>query len=211
MTMARDISTPIGDAPVLPVLGLLVGGYLAWFGIHYWRRDVTWPTDPIKAVLQGKPIPAPGSKPQAEGALLTADVQAFTSASPSGPGGPTQAQYDHAGLEKLWTSNGGDSAQANLAAAIAQAESSGSASATSANPDGGTNVGLWQLDTKGVGAGYTVDQLKDPNTNARVTIMGSKNGTDWGAWQTFTSGAYKKYLTTGTTQAAGTTTAAGRG
>lgn len=33
------------------------GAYLAWFGIHYWRTGVAWPSDPVKAVLTGKPIP----------------------------------------------------------------------------------------------------------------------------------------------------------
>jgi hypothetical protein len=196
--MARTLKTPLGDAPILPLLLIIAGGYLAWFGIHYWRRDVRWPSDPIKAVLQGKPIPDPGGAPVSESAALTANVQAFSSGSggsaAGGGGGAVQGTYDHAGLEQLWKANGGSSATANLAAAIAQAESSGQAGATSANPDGGTNVGLWQLDTKGVGAGYTVDQLKDPNTNARITIMATNNGTSWGPWATFHSGAYQKFM-----------------
>lgn len=102
--------------------------------------------------------------------------------------------YGHAALEQLWTSNGGSPATANVAAAVAQAESGGSPSATSANPDGGTNAGLWQLDTLGKGAGYTAAQLADPATNARVTIMASANGTDWSAWAAYASGAYRQYL-----------------
>jgi len=43
-------------------------------------------------------------------------------------------------------------------------------------------VGLWQLDTKGVGSGYTVAQLQDPATNARITIMHTANGTVWTEW-----------------------------
>jgi len=81
-----------------------------------------------------------------------------------------------------------------VAAAVAMQESSGRTGVTSPNPDGGTNVGLWQLDTKGVGAGHTVEQLQDPATNARITIMGSANGTNWSHWEAYTSGAYKKYL-----------------
>jgi len=45
------------ESPILPVAIMLIGAYLTWFGVHYWRSDVKWPTDPIKAVLTGKPIP----------------------------------------------------------------------------------------------------------------------------------------------------------
>jgi hypothetical protein len=86
-------------------------------------------------------------------------------------------------------------ANAVVAAAIGMAESSGRAAVTSSNPDGGTNVGIWQLDTKGVGSGYTVAQLQDPATNAKVMAKGSGNGTDWGEWATYASGAYTAYLT----------------
>lgn len=97
---------------------------------------------------------------------------------------PSAGQWTTTGLEKLWTSMGGNAARASVAACIAMHESSGNASATSSNPDGGTNVGLWQLDTKGKGAGYSVAQLQNPETNARVAIMGSANGSDWSAWST---------------------------
>lgn len=49
--------TPHSGTPVLPVTITLIGAYLAWFGVHYWRSSVRWPTDPIKAVLTGKPLP----------------------------------------------------------------------------------------------------------------------------------------------------------
>lgn len=114
---------------------------------------------------------------------------ATTSAAPvTGQAAPQTGQtgiYSHAQLQVLWISNGGNPAAANNAACHAIQESSGNPRATSSNPDGGTNAGLWQLDTPGgKGAGYTVAQLQDPNTNARVAIMGSRNGTDWSAWAT---------------------------
>lgn len=110
------------------------------------------------------------------------------------------ATYTYAQLEGLWVNNGGSAATAPLAAAIAEAESSGNATVTSPNPDGGTNVGPWQLDTPGgKGAGYSVAQLQNPNTNARVAVLGSAGGTDWSAWATYGSGAYKAYLSNGTT------------
>jgi cell wall-associated NlpC family hydrolase len=44
-------------APILPVIITVTGAYLAWFGVHYWRSDVKWPSDPIKDVLSGKALP----------------------------------------------------------------------------------------------------------------------------------------------------------
>lgn len=54
---AQPPAEPADSSPVLPVGLMLLGGYLVWFGVHYWRSDVKWPTDPVKAVLTGKPIP----------------------------------------------------------------------------------------------------------------------------------------------------------
>lgn len=104
----------------------------------------------------------------------------------TGPGAanPSAGAWTHAGLMTLWQSQGGSAATANNAACHAIQESSGNASVTSPNPDGGTNVGLWQLDTKGKGAGYTVPELQNPQTNARLAVIGSNNGTDWSAWST---------------------------
>jgi hypothetical protein len=82
----------------------------------------------------------------------------------------------------LWIAEGGSISSAASALAHAKAESSGSTTVTSANPDGGTNVGLYQLDTKGVGAGYTIQQLQSPSLNTQLTVQGSKNGADWSSW-----------------------------
>jgi hypothetical protein len=84
-------------APVIPVLLIALGGYLAWFGVHYWRQDVRWPSDPIKAVLQGKGLPGTQPTP-AVASYLTTETQQYEqrsaataeraagSAAPSGPG-----------------------------------------------------------------------------------------------------------------------------
>jgi hypothetical protein len=156
-------------------LGALAAGALfAYSGVKGWSIPHA-----IQALVQGqapsgKANPIGGTPATPSGILSGAGLGAST---PSGA-------YDHAGLMKLWTQNGGDPAAANNAACHAIQESSGNASVTSPNPDGGTNVGLWQLDTKGKGAGYTVAQLQNPDTNARVTIMGTSNGRDWSAWAT---------------------------
>lgn len=107
--------------------------------------------------------------------------------------------FTYAQLMGLWIRNGGSRAKAPIAAAIAEAESSGRSWVTSPNPDGGTNVGPWQLDTNGKGAGYSVEQLQDPATNARVAVKASNDGNDWSAWETFADGAYKHFLSGSTT------------
>jgi hypothetical protein len=170
---------------VIPVVLIGAGMYLAWFGVHYWGSDTKWPSDPVKAVLQGKPVPAAAGAQSA--ADIAAAVNSSTAPAGTGPGAPGKApshsgDYDLISLEQLWVSQGGSGQTAFEAANVAMAESSGNARVTSGNPDGGTNVGLWQLDTKGVGAGYTVEQLQDPATNARLTIMHSANGTNWSQW-----------------------------
>jgi hypothetical protein len=85
--VASDIKTPVGNAPLFPVILIISGGYLAWFGIHYWRSDVKYPTTPVKAVLTGNGVPAatPSVGHQAE---LTADVAAL---SPDTSGGSVAA------------------------------------------------------------------------------------------------------------------------
>lgn len=107
--------------------------------------------------------------------------------------------FTYAQLMGLWIRNGGSRAKAPIAAAVAEAESSGRSWVTSSNPDGGENVGLWQLDTNGKGAGYSAEQLADPATNARVAVKGSNDGNDWSAWQTYVDGAYKHFLSGSTT------------
>jgi hypothetical protein len=198
----RTVKTPAGDAPVVPILILSFGAYLTWFGVHYWRSDTAWPSDPLKAVLTGKPIPVP-DRSAGEAAIKSVVSGASGSVTETGsavghsPGaGATASVMTKEQIMALWTGNGGSASTANVAAAVALAESSGRTGpdVNTHNPDGGTNVGLWQLDTKGVGAGHTIEQLQDPATNARITIMGSANGTNWSHWEAHTNGAYKKYL-----------------
>lgn len=178
------------SAPVIPLLLMAVGGYLLWFGVHYWRSDVAWPSAPLKQFLQGKGLP--------DNTQDTADIQteltaAFSAAGAGGGGGsvsPSSAPsasgsgttLTTAQIEQLWTQQGGPKDTASFAARVAMAESGGRTAVTSSNPDGGTNVGLYQLDTKGVGAGYSVAQLADPVTNTRITIMATHGGTDWRYW-----------------------------
>lgn len=179
--------------PVVPTAIAIAGGYILWFSVHYWR-DTTqvYPSDPLKKLLTGKGLPARDT----EGSDV-ADAQAIfgpnlgmsssgntgTPAAGDNPGsGFGTVQLSTAQVESLWTSNGGDPAQAEFASGVVTAESGGDPLSTSSNPDGGTNVGLYQLDTKGEGAGYTVEQLQDPTLNTQITILKTANGTNWSSW-----------------------------
>lgn len=95
-----------------------------------------------------------------------------------------------ASLQLLARSAGWSGMDVYRAVAVALAESSGDPNVTSSNPDGGTNVGLWQLDTKGEGAGYSVRQLQDPLTNASVAWRGwNADGNTFDKhWQTAVNG-----------------------
>jgi len=76
----------LGEAPIIPILLILIGGYLTWFGVHYWRRDITWPSDPVKSVLQGKGLPPQGPITTSADILSTAQQSAAAS---QGGGGDT--------------------------------------------------------------------------------------------------------------------------
>ena len=98
----------------------------------------------------------------------------------NGGGGQTLSPAE---IIALWLQAGGSITSAPMALARALSESSGRTAVTSSNPDGGTNVGLWQLDTPGgVGSGYSVAQLQDPLTNARITVKATNNGQNWSQW-----------------------------
>jgi cell wall-associated NlpC family hydrolase len=64
--MAASVQTPVGRAPIMPVLLLGIGAYLAWFGVHYFGSDTKWPSDPVKSVLTGKPLPVPSGQQTAQ-------------------------------------------------------------------------------------------------------------------------------------------------
>lgn len=134
-------------------------------------------------LVQGQNPATAAANPQVitAGAAAGGSGTVTTGAVPSGGKGT----LTHAALMALWISAGGSPSKANNAACHAIQESGGRPLVTSPNPDGGTNVGLWQLDTPGgKGAGYSIAQLQNPYTNARVAVKGSSNGTDWSAWAT---------------------------
>jgi Lysozyme like domain len=93
---------------------------------------------------------------------------------------------DCAGLERLWESAGGSRSAAFMAAEIAMAESSGRQYASLNNTNGTTDRGYWQINSVH-GALSTYDAAG----NARAAVLISGNGTNWGPWVTFQTGAYQ--------------------
>jgi Lysozyme like domain len=89
------------------------------------------------------------------------------------------------------------------AVAVAIAESQGNVQAH--NPGNGTtdiedSYGLWQINIL-AHRQYTGTQMYDPSQNAAAMVAISSNGVNWGAWGTFTSGAYQQYMGRGNTAA----------
>lgn len=82
------------EAPViLPVLMILSGGYLMWFGVKYWRGQgpAVWPSYPIKSVLQGHGLPPNGPATTAEVQLTAYETQLGQQSQGQGQGGGTPA------------------------------------------------------------------------------------------------------------------------
>lgn len=155
-----------------------VGVVLVFSGFKGWSIS-----DTFQYLISGKQPPNSAVQTIGSGETLST-APAVNSAEPAAAAEAAagSASYTGTGLQALWTANGGAEDTAAMAAAVAEYESGGNADATSPNPDGGTNVGIFQLDTNGVGSGYTVLQLENPNLNTQITIMATKNGTDWTEW-----------------------------
>ena len=135
----------------------------------------------IQAIVQGK---SPSNLAQTTGVDIPGTATSASVPGVQNSALPSSGTYDTAQLQALWVQAGGDPSKAKNAACHAMQESGGRPAVTSSNPDGGTNVGLWQLDTRGKGAGYSVAALQNAVNNARITVLATRNGTDWSAWAT---------------------------
>jgi hypothetical protein len=178
----------VGNAPVIPVILIALGGYLAWFlGVKYWRQDLKWPSDPIKAVLQGKGLPASTPSP-AVSASLAADISAWegTSGTDTGatayqgslPAGAAKntaklllakfgwAAAEFAALDKLWTRESGWNPHARnpSSGAYGIAQALGHGVSCSAAPDGtneyGTQGGLTCAEAQAANSGSVRWQIE---------------------------------------------------
>jgi len=111
----------------------------------------------------------------------TVIVQSGGQGSSTGSAGGLSGTLSCSGLEQLWDSAGGNSADAFMAAEIAMAESGGNQYALSPTDD----YGYWQINASN-GSLATFDAYG----NARSAIILSDDGSNWNAWTTYTSGAY---------------------
>jgi hypothetical protein len=108
--------------------------------------------------------------------------------------------YSYAQLEQLWINAGGPRALAALAAAIAEAESSGNSAAVNATDNGGTQTswGLWQI-SNGTHS-QPVNNILDPAVNAAQAVAKWKGaGQSFAPWGTYGSGAYRRFMSASTT------------
>lgn len=219
--MTADISvsggkvrTPVGDAPVIPLLLLGLGAYLMWYGVKYWRSSNTrWATDPVKAVLQGKGLPPNVPAPSADTTVATYESGIAASSAPGGPAGPgtgtltvppgselpggsAGGTYTFTQLRSYWIMAGGPGGlTADIAAAIALAESSGQANATNPTDNNGTQTswGLWQISLGN--HNEPSPDWANPLANARLAVAKYQGaGNTFSPWGTYASGAYLKYL-----------------
>lgn len=110
----------------------------------------------------------------------------------------------YAQLKGLWIKAGGNPDDADVMAAIALAESGGRPEAHNpVAPD--DSYGLWQINMRGnlgpdrrakFGLGSNRD-LFDPLINAKAAVAIGAGGKNKTPWTTFTSGAYREFLTGG--------------
>lgn len=110
------------------------------------------------------------------------------------------ANLTYAQLEGLWIKAGGSQPLAPVAAAIAEAESGGNPGAVNPNDNGGrqSSFGLWQIST-GTHAPPSPNWA-DPATNAQLAVAKFRGaGNTFSPWGTYDSGAYRAYLSPGTT------------
>jgi hypothetical protein len=111
----------------------------------------------------------------------------------TGATGQKGTVYTYAQLEGLWINAGGAKSLAPMAAAIAEAESRGCSAAVNPVDNDGTQTswGLWQI-SNGTHA-QPVPGILTPSVNAQAAVAKYKaNG--WQPWGTYTSGAYKAFL-----------------
>ena len=121
------------------------------------------------------------------------------------------ATLDHFQLEELWLLAGGSAATRDVAAAIAQAESGGCQYAKAGPTDDRpvkecayrqtnqeNSYGLWQINRR-AHPQYSAASLYTTTGNANAAVAISSGGKSFSAWSTYTTGAYKQYLTSGGT------------
>jgi Lysozyme like domain len=103
----------------------------------------------------------------------------------------SKSKYGKHELEELWVKAGGPKAQAQIAAAIALAESKGVP--TAKNPEGPEHAeGLWQIKGQLISGNPF-----NPEVSAANAVAKWKAAKGFSPWTTYTGGEYKKYLSEG--------------
>lgn len=98
---------------------------------------------------------------------------------------------DYAALVGLAKQAGFPEGEAQTAAAVALAESSGNPTASHRNSNGSTDFGLWQINS--VHSQLLAGKVwQEPSVNARMAYEVWK-GSGWNAWTTYKTGAFRRY------------------
>lgn len=105
--------------------------------------------------------------------------------------------YDKPRLMQLWQSQGGPASVANLAAAVALAESSGNPGSIGIPTTAGRAHGLWQIMWPLHAPSYPGRDPLNPADNAYMAVRLSNGGTNWQPWEAYTRGMHTKYLQLG--------------
>jgi len=103
--------------------------------------------------------------------------------------GSVKGAFNKSLLKNLWRSAGGSKSTANLAAAVALAESGGNPSSVNHNSNGTIDRGLWQINSIH-GKLSTLNPLK----NAKAAVKLSGGGKNWQPWVAFNSGRHVQFL-----------------
>lgn len=95
-------------------------------------------------------------------------------------------------IRDLWIRHGGDPAKADVAVAVALAESGGRPGATNtSNSNGSVDRGLFQVNSV-----HGHHSTFDLSANVAYAVQLSHAGHDWSPWVAYTTGAYRRYLGT---------------
>ncbi|MDP2712312.1 MAG: phage tail tape measure protein [Solirubrobacteraceae bacterium] len=97
--------------------------------------------------------------------------------------------YGKGQIMNLWTRAGGSPGIANLAAAVALAESGGNSKAMNRNTNGSVDRGLWQINSI-----HGALSTFDPTGNAKAAVKISSGGRNWNPWVAFKRGMHLKFL-----------------
>jgi hypothetical protein len=179
-----------GNISGLSVAYLTGGLVLVLSGV---RNDTVSGT--LKSLLSGK---VPTANPTGAPSIGVAGngSNSSSSASQNIPASG-QGTVSYTAAESYWTIAGGPASEADIAAAIADAESDLNAKAVQqGEPYDETGWGLWQI-TPGnsVPSIGTDNALLDPLTNARAAVYKYRQaGNSFSPWTTYTSGKYLDFL-----------------